>query len=494
MIHFSKHGGWLTAGIIGWLVVGEACSSGNDAKKTVKYIPDESSGAGRVGDSGAPNSYAGTAAGGAWGGEAGVTNDGEAGSNGEAGVVDVDVDGCGKAMKNCEPSNPDCETSVDTVTSCGACDVHCDQVHGTPICQDSRCVVPAGNCEAGYSDCDEDGSNGCESALSTDPNNCGSCGRVCEGACQSGQCTPVVVVDIGSSIAGEDVYFTDDKVFFSSWNKTGTELGFGARAPASLPGAPTWVATTSVDSLAGDAEFVYLLRNPYGSVHEIRKLAVDGQSPLLQVNEDVGGYTYLRSNATAFFMFTPETAPTSIVTLAKSSTSPPVPISTGRNRIYQMLVTPTKLVWIEGNTPDYNPPIQNIYIGSLAGGNTVKMVPGDLVWDADYYKGDMASDGKYLYWCLYGSSGKILRYELDGSSGPEDLAFDIDRPTSLALDDKYLYFLTGDSSLYRLPKGGGSPELITTNTSYMRYIDLVDTKFVWGHNNNSLGQIIRLPK
>jgi len=123
-------------------------------------------------------------------------------------------------------------------------------------------------------------------------------------------------------------------------------------------------------------------------------------------------------------------------------------------------------------------------------------VPGDLVWDADYYNRDMASDGTYLYWSQYGaSSGKIRRYPLDGSAAPDDLAFDLSAPTGMAVDDTYVYFLAKGTTLFRLLKTGGVlPEIVTSNTGNMAYIDLVDDKYVWGHNNNSLGQILRTPK
>ncbi len=407
-------------------------------------------------------------------------------------------DGCPTGMKNCETSNPDCETDVSTVTTCGACDVHCDAVHGTPICEDYQCVVPDGACEAGYADCDEDGRNGCEVAITTDSANCGTCGRVCEGvACSAGMCSSEVVVEIGSSVAGEDVIFTPDSVFFSSWNKANTEIGFAKRSPVTLPQTPTWLPATAVNSLAADGSYLYFLRNPL-DVHTIRKINVDGSGLVSPVNDDVGYATQLRSNATAFFMLSPENIPTSILTVAKTATGSPVPIVTGRFRIYQYLLTPTKLVWIEGNVAGENPPIESIYVAPLAGGsgNEIKKIPGDLVWDTDYYKRDMASDGTYLYWSQYGgSNGKIRRYPLDGSAAPDDLAFDLTAPTGMAVDEKYVYFLAKGSTLYRLLKTGGAlPEVVTSNTSYMAYIDLVDDKYVWGHNNNSLGQIVRTPK
>lgn len=108
----------------------------------------------------------------------------------------------------------------------------------------------------------------------------------------------------------------------------------------------------------------------------------------------------------------------------------------------------------------------------------------------------MASDETYRYWSQYGgSSGKIRRYPLDGSAAPDDLAFDLTAPTGMAVDGKYVYFLAKGSTLFRLLKTGGAlPEVVTSNTASMAYIDLVDDEYVWRHNDNSFAQIVRTPK
>jgi hypothetical protein len=60
----------------------------------------------------------------------------------------------------------------------------------------SACTAPV--CNAGYGNCDGDPSNGCESGVTSDEQNCGGCGNVCavQGAhvtsneCMNGQCNP----------------------------------------------------------------------------------------------------------------------------------------------------------------------------------------------------------------------------------------------------------------------------------------------------------------
>ncbi len=45
------------------------------------------------------------------------------------------------------------------------------------------------SCGSGWGDCDSDPDNGCETNELTDEQNCGGCGKVCVGTCESGICT-----------------------------------------------------------------------------------------------------------------------------------------------------------------------------------------------------------------------------------------------------------------------------------------------------------------
>jgi hypothetical protein len=83
-----------------------------------------------------------------------------------------------------------CEMDIGlSVDNCGACGNKCSLPNATPACSNRACTISI--CNSGFGNCDNNATNGCEVNLSTDPNNCGSCNRIC-GAnqqCTAGQCT-----------------------------------------------------------------------------------------------------------------------------------------------------------------------------------------------------------------------------------------------------------------------------------------------------------------
>lgn len=98
---------------------------------------------------------------------------------------------CDEGFLDCDgdPRNG-CETSVGGVQHCGSCDNSCDAPHAQTACEAHRCVLS--RCEAGFSDCDGVGVNGCERDTRRDALNCGGCGEVCpaDDVCQDGRCMP----------------------------------------------------------------------------------------------------------------------------------------------------------------------------------------------------------------------------------------------------------------------------------------------------------------
>ncbi|MEY4582487.1 MAG: hypothetical protein RL701_7190, partial [Pseudomonadota bacterium] len=80
-----------------------------------------------------------------------------------------------------------CEAALQTTSNCGACNRPCAPTHAAGDCSSGTCGH--GACDPGFADCDNNPANGCEADLKA-PSTCGACGVVCpEGApCINGKC------------------------------------------------------------------------------------------------------------------------------------------------------------------------------------------------------------------------------------------------------------------------------------------------------------------
>lgn len=105
----------------------------------------------------------------------------------------VCVSSCATGYSDCDrdPTNG-CETHVGSdAMNCGSCATACTNDHGTAACGGGLCTP---TCQAGYSDCDAIAENGCEASLSS-VTDCGACGVACLNphgttSCVSGLCSP----------------------------------------------------------------------------------------------------------------------------------------------------------------------------------------------------------------------------------------------------------------------------------------------------------------
>jgi hypothetical protein len=87
--------------------------------------------------------------------------------------------------------NNGCETQLNTLTNCGMCGRSCSTPHGTPSCAAGTCEITS--CDAGWDDCDNTASTGCERPLNT-LTSCGGCNVACNlpnasESCATGTCT-----------------------------------------------------------------------------------------------------------------------------------------------------------------------------------------------------------------------------------------------------------------------------------------------------------------
>ncbi len=105
---------------------------------------------------------------------------------------------CAIGYADCNKDPADgCEARLaDSVANCGACGAACPTgPHATPVCQANACSI---QCAAGYADCNKAPADGCERKLADDPENCGACGKSCNGGtCSNGTCLPPPDPDAG---------------------------------------------------------------------------------------------------------------------------------------------------------------------------------------------------------------------------------------------------------------------------------------------------------
>ncbi|WP_236515039.1 hypothetical protein [Sandaracinus amylolyticus] len=112
------------------------------------------------------------------------------------GVASSCVDGactyaCQPDRADCDSDASTCETEIDTVDACGACDTPCATEHNAATCVDGACTI--GPCESGWGHCGPDSHTGCETSLHT-TTDCGACGVECDlqhatESCETGICT-----------------------------------------------------------------------------------------------------------------------------------------------------------------------------------------------------------------------------------------------------------------------------------------------------------------
>jgi hypothetical protein len=103
-------------------------------------------------------------------------------------------------IQTCNPGRADCDMSIsdgceaNTLTdpnNCGTCGHVCAVANGVGVCNAGACAI--GSCNPGFSDCNHQVADGCETVISNDPNNCGGCGTTCNlpnatATCSSGAC------------------------------------------------------------------------------------------------------------------------------------------------------------------------------------------------------------------------------------------------------------------------------------------------------------------
>lgn len=97
------------------------------------------------------------------------------------------IDECVDGFGNCDGNEDNgCETMLGSPLNCGGCGRTCGVLNAIPGCDGTNCTVAS--CNSGFADCDGSPLNGCETST-TSNSNCGGCGMVCAPAQAVGECS-----------------------------------------------------------------------------------------------------------------------------------------------------------------------------------------------------------------------------------------------------------------------------------------------------------------
>jgi hypothetical protein len=487
---------------------------------------DGSGGTGTMGAAGVdagPDSSAGGSAGAAGtGGTAGAagTNGasgtaGVAGASGTGGTAGSPTDGgmdagCPTGYAECDgnPNTP-CETSLALPTSCGGCTTSCNPQNGTVHCDavTYRCVVDT--CATGYDNCDNDGSNGCESRLTDNPSHCGQCGRSCGGGtCTTSVCSAAIVMDPGGPGTSSTFYelkLVGNRIVASVLLGGEYQLRTVTLPPTTPPSEGTVLhpfASASArqdETLAADATHVYWSTN--ATPYTVYRKPIDNPSANIEpmFNAPSGGYIYELFLGTAFYYWGYNTTGYGFFTAAKTPgtsaqaitglVGPPAMYNT--SNVGGFVVAGSNLFYASYNQTDTE---HQLFTAPAGGGAPTTL--DDTIQNYSYV--GVVSDGTYVYWNTYAADGRIRRVAVatPTTANIQNVALQISYPdVGLAVDATHVYYMDNAGSVWRAPKDGSSiPQRVLQRSGsiYLVSIAAADANYLYGNAPN--GAIVRVSK
>jgi hypothetical protein len=384
--------------------------------------------------------------------------------------------------------------------------VHCDAAT-------YRCVVDT--CTTGYDNCDNDGSNGCESRLTDNPSHCGRCGRGCGGGtCATGVCSAAIVMDPAGTASSTyyEMELVGNRIVASVYVGTSYELRTVTLPPTNPPSEGTVLhqfATSSArqdETLSADATHAYWSTNavPYTVYRKPLDNPTANIEPVFMAPS--GGYIYeLIMTPTAFYYWgwTNQGSPTGygLFTAAKAPGDPvesaqPMSGQIGSPAMYQttnvggFVFAGSRLFYGSYNNTD----VEHQFFTASAGGGAPQTVDDTI---QNYSYNGAVTDGTHVYWNTYAANGSIRRAAVATPTTVQNVALAVSYPSAgLAVDATYVYFMDGSGDIWRALKDGSAASQRVVERSgsvYLTAIEASDADYLYGPGSNT-GAIVRVSK
>jgi hypothetical protein len=399
----------------------------------------------------------------------------------DTGGVDGAVVDLSEAGADAIPGTP-CEAGVvDDPTNCGACGHVCPtRLNSIPACVNGQCGI---TCDTNFGNCDNQPDNGCETVLGSDPKNCGACGRDCAGgACNVGQCAPVV---LASNQSSPNVLVLDQgSVYWAAYySYTIDKVGKDGGTPTTLSQAEVYPSGVAVDGTA-----IYWASRGYGSSDGfVRRAPLAGGGPVTIVGGLSTRPSAVAVDANKVYYatlgdFSATGGAIASAPLGAADAGAGTALAPQQNNPMFLTIDANAIYWSNNGTfvaPDAGAPN-----GSIVKCATPACAGGpQTIASAQNHPRGIAVDTDTIYWTNFGANqndGAIMKCPKAGcGTGATVLASNLVYPDGIAVDAKYVYFTSHGSQLYRLPLAGGAPEVLATiQQSYPLGI-AVDDKFIY---------------
>lgn len=365
---------------------------------------------------------------------------------------------CNSGFDDCDKQAANgCEINLNTdLSHCGTCATACSTVGGTPSCTAGKCSI---KCSTGNADCDKKVETGCEANLDADPQNCGTCGTVCQAPsnataiCTTSGCDWKCNVGSGdcngTTTDGCETSVKDNQKNCGACGHDCIDTACAASKCQAVPvspnlNRPTAIVTDSASVFWTDIYDDALLKAPK-----------TGGAPTSLANFGAG--TSLATDGISVFWSTG-------VNIAKIPVAGGITtvLVSGQADVNALAVDNDSVYWLKAGTwngSTYNKDGSVMKV-AMTGGATTVLVAGQNLPVA------IAVDGSTVYWTNQGTANDGAVYKMPKTGGaPVQVASAQKLPCGMAINASVIYWVTnclwdktkpGSQTLMKAPKSGGA--------------------------------------
>ena len=398
---------------------------------------------------------------------------------------------CSASMRSCDGDDANgCEVDITKdARHCGKCGVICVSKNGTSSCVGGACVQV---CDGGFSDCDKDAANGCETDTRTSDQHCGACGHACNSAngaqgCGAGAC---VIASGGEGAAGMAVDLEPEgHVYWTNPSSRVVQM-----APKLGGDVRTLWSKGAAESIVAGPKYVFWIdsENPSLIVYPKGAASIEEPYPLGCSREICAPSGLATSGDRAYWTKRNKANPRDLPELFIDEQYEPILKHQSLLGFRGLAVDQLNIYWIA--TSELQGALWKLTKGAPGSPQKLLDIPGEpsaLVLD---------QSGGFIYWSERGSrepsprDGVISRAPTGaGEASRHVLATSQEDPRSVAVDKEWVYWSTADGSLRKVRKdGAGAPAVLAVDPGPPVSVAVDDQYVFW--LSSKTGDIKRVVK